>query len=560
MDWNTRLCILTYSVVLVQCVVLMTATVVKVKKNDATKMLIVNESLIILWLIFGMHEIQSRNTEELLFAVRLTILPLTLIPSTWLVFSLIYAKLISLKNTGIIALIIVPKLFLYLPALTAKHFHLIVLHKSYDNPSLTQWGLFSAINFQLGYVFIILGIVIILIRSFMDYHILKANVILVVLGPSITLATNFLTSYQIIPDPGFDLTPVSLSVFMLFLYLAIFRYDALEVIRDVTIEMFNEASHGMVIYESNGMILESNKVARHEFFPVLDTSETMFISDLINDLENRSANLTKVHSLADAIMGVDEIYDHHITLDNGSDSKKYYSIDICEAQTGSSKNKVGVIKAFNRTSLSNDILKEERERISGDLHDNLSNMINVVSMNLEFIINNPDKHKEIAECLTTAFNTTNKIRFNLRQILDGLSPVNIADIGLINSLESMFKKIVGAGIHIDFTHLDISDQLNYSYVSGLMIYNICLESINNSLFNGQATEMTIVLSSKNSSAKLLIADNGIGCDEVIPGRGLIGMQNRLEAIGGILVYDSIQGEGFTLSAELPVEGEMEDME
>ncbi len=551
MDWNRSLCIIVYSIVLVQCTVTMTFTYIKIKRSDAFYMLMVNEVIVSLWLILGMNEVQASSQEELLIFVRFSLFPIVMCSATWLIFALVYAKIISLKNKKIIALIIAPKLLLYLPAFGNKYFHLIIIEKTYEHPADTIWGIFTQLNFTLGYIYIMAGIVIILAKAIHDYKILKKRIVFVILGPFITLVTNIGLRIGILPQAGFDYTPVTFSLFAMFLSLAIFRYKAFGVIQNAAMDVFKDNEEAILILDKDYSIAEYNGAALDEFSAMVQLETCHSIYSFIDQLKQYNRNVSKLNKIIESIEIHQELIDHYFIVESPG-GRRYYSMILRYVKDQEGSVQGAVMKIANRTIHSMGMLKEERNRISGDIHDNLSNMINVVSMNLDYSIKHYENRENVIRCMGVAYEASKQIRLHLRRILDELTPVNIKEVGLINAIKSLFKRLEGIGVSIDFKWDLIDDYINYDEEYGMIIYKTCMEGINNAFFNGRANAIQVELTCFNEWVHLKMKDNGIGCDHIVKGRGLTTMERRLESVEGRVSFWSEDGEGFVIEAEFPL--------
>jgi signal transduction histidine kinase len=247
----------------------------------------------------------------------------------------------------------------------------------------------------------------------------------------------------------------------------------------------------------------------------------------------------------------EEIIDQYFVIDNPY-GKKYYSLILRYVKEAESGKLGSMMKISNRTGHTEGMIKEERNRISGDIHDNLSNMVNVISMNLDYSMKNIDDKKNVLKCIGTAYEASNQIRLHLRRILNELTPVDMKEVGVINAVKSLFRRVEGIGVKIDFSYTDLSDAINYHEDYGMLIYKTCMEGINNALFNGRATKISVLLSCDDEVIKLHISDNGVGCEEIIKGRGLTSMEHRIQSIEGNVVFESVEGEGFWIKAEVPI--------
>ena len=87
----------------------------------------------------------------------------------------------------------------------------------------------------------------------------------------------------------------------------------------------------------------------------------------------------------------------------------------------------------------------------------------------------------------------------------------------------------------------------------LALYRIAQESLTNVLRHAKATAVTVVASEEEGSYLLEITDNGTGgpSGQDIGGRGLLGMHERAELLGGSLTAGPLETGGFRVSARIP---------
>jgi signal transduction histidine kinase len=65
--------------------------------------------------------------------------------------------------------------------------------------------------------------------------------------------------------------------------------------------------------------------------------------------------------------------------------------------------------------------------------------------------------------------------------------------------------------------------------------------------------VNVELQAYNATVRLAIIDDGIGGAERGPGSGLVGLSDRIEALGGTLQVTSPAGAGTTLLVKIPLE-------
>ena len=97
------------------------------------------------------------------------------------------------------------------------------------------------------------------------------------------------------------------------------------------------------------------------------------------------------------------------------------------------------------------------------------------------------------------------------------------------------------------------------------LLRVTQESLANIRKHAQATRVAVTLSFGEGTVLLDVRDNGMGIDgdrarfgdEVQGGFGLMGMQERVEALGGTFVLESEPGKGTTVAVALPLRQEAE---
>lgn len=92
----------------------------------------------------------------------------------------------------------------------------------------------------------------------------------------------------------------------------------------------------------------------------------------------------------------------------------------------------------------------------------------------------------------------------------------------------------------------------------MTLFQVVREAATNTVRHAQAHAVRILLRSTSSQAYVEFSDDGVGMDASAAGRaeghGLQGMAERVGAIGGTFTVRSAPGEGCTVIAEIPLEG------
>ena len=83
------------------------------------------------------------------------------------------------------------------------------------------------------------------------------------------------------------------------------------------------------------------------------------------------------------------------------------------------------------------------------------------------------------------------------------------------------------------------------------VYYVVSEALANAAKHSRASEISVTVVSDGAAVRATVADNGVGGAALGSGSGLIGLVDRVEALGGRYTLDSPVGRGTTISIELP---------
>ncbi len=204
--------------------------------------------------------------------------------------------------------------------------------------------------------------------------------------------------------------------------------------------------------------------------------------------------------------------------------------------------------------------EEERRHIARELHDETVQSLLAISRKLELeqaSENDPRRSQHLAE-IQSQINTT---LAGLRQISRDLRPLVLEDLGLIPALQALVRAAHQGPGAIPQVKLDVpKDALRLLPQQELALYRITQEALSNARKHARPTGVRVSLEISGSEILLEIADDGDGFE--VPESlsylaqqgcfGLMGIQERVWAIGGSLFIQSAPGEGARLEVRMPV--------
>lgn len=197
----------------------------------------------------------------------------------------------------------------------------------------------------------------------------------------------------------------------------------------------------------------------------------------------------------------------------------------------------------------NDMLKREVKRITQALHDEAGQLVALAQLALV------DLARELSpaaqERLREVSGLLDKIVEQLRRLPHELCPTILDDLGLVPALESLAQGISKwTGFHIA---VDGSTRERLPAMIETCVYRIVQEALTNVTKHAQATHVAIRIEREARMIRCIIRDDGVGFDvaSVLARRGqralgLIGMQERVNALGGTLQITSAPGQGTEL--------------
>ena len=193
---------------------------------------------------------------------------------------------------------------------------------------------------------------------------------------------------------------------------------------------------------------------------------------------------------------------------------------------------------------------ETRRRIERDLHDGIQQRL--VSLQLELrgaqatmppgLGELERELSRLAEGLASAFD-------ELRQISHGIHPAILSEGGLEPALRALCRR---SALPVE---LDLDAERRLPEPVEVAAYYVVSEALTNAAKHAHASVVNVELDAHDAILQLAIRDDGIGGADLSQGSGLVGVSDRIEALGGTLQVTSPAGNGTTLLIEVPLESQ-----
>ena len=203
--------------------------------------------------------------------------------------------------------------------------------------------------------------------------------------------------------------------------------------------------------------------------------------------------------------------------------------------------------------------REERQRLSRELHDSVIQMLYSLTLfaeagRLQSSLGDMDLVKSH---LTQIAETGQQALKEMRLLVYQLRPIELAQGGLAQALRQRLDAVERrAGLQVVFNAEELPP-MDTSQEDAL--FRIAQEALNNSLKHSGAARVSVQLRSEDGQVSLVVADDGRGF-EVAPaaqsgGLGLTSMRERTEKLGGRLTIQSAPEHGARLTVQVPVQAQ-----
>lgn len=190
-----------------------------------------------------------------------------------------------------------------------------------------------------------------------------------------------------------------------------------------------------------------------------------------------------------------------------------------------------------------------RRRIERDLHDGAQQRL--VSLGLELRAAEaglaPDQ-AEVKEQLAATARGMAAVVKDLQEISRGLHPAILSKGGLGPALRALARRsALPVELSVGIGRGQLPERVEVA------VYYIVTEALTNATKHANASVVRISVVPEDATVRLSVHDDGIGGADPRRGSGLIGLRDRVEALGGRIRVESPAGQGTTLLVTIPVD-------
>jgi PAS domain S-box-containing protein len=201
--------------------------------------------------------------------------------------------------------------------------------------------------------------------------------------------------------------------------------------------------------------------------------------------------------------------------------------------------------------------EEERSYIARELHDDVSQRLALLSIQLEQVDQNvPSSKENLHQKLADPLKLVSDISSDIHQISYRLHPSKLDNLGLVAATAGFCRELnKQKGIQIEFMDRNIPATIPPDIA--LCLYRVAQEALQNVVKHSGASLAHVELTGAPDGIYLRVSDSGAGFDlhspDVASGLGMVSMRERLRLVGGHLHVESEPGRGTRVEAWVPIE-------
>ena len=188
---------------------------------------------------------------------------------------------------------------------------------------------------------------------------------------------------------------------------------------------------------------------------------------------------------------------------------------------------------------------EARRRIERDLHDGAQQSLVALGLKLRSAAVGPLDSEETRREFTEAADGLMRLNDELREMSRGIHPAILSEAGLRPALGSLGRRM---SIPVD---LDVRVDERLPEPVEVAAYYFVSEMLTNAVKHARASTVQVAADVADGLLRIRVCDDGVGGADPTRGTGLVGLKDRVEAIGGTFAVHSPRGRGTTVRCGLP---------
>jgi signal transduction histidine kinase len=191
---------------------------------------------------------------------------------------------------------------------------------------------------------------------------------------------------------------------------------------------------------------------------------------------------------------------------------------------------------------------DTRRRLERDLHDGAQQRLVSLGLELHAIrASVPAELYPLRDQLSNISSGLAGVMQDLQEISRGIHPAILSQGGLVPALKSLARRSAVPVV------LDVTVDQRLPESIEVAAYYVIAEGLANAAKHARASEVSVCAKVENAALQFAIHDDGIGGADTTKGSGLLGLADRVQAVGGRMQITSVLGCGTTLLVDIPLD-------
>jgi signal transduction histidine kinase len=189
---------------------------------------------------------------------------------------------------------------------------------------------------------------------------------------------------------------------------------------------------------------------------------------------------------------------------------------------------------------------EARRRIERDLHDGVQQQLVTLSLALRQRAADAHADDALSSELARVSDEVDSILDSLVEIARGIHPAILTQGGLAAALRNLAHRCT--------VPVELDERIDAQLPDDVQVaaYYFLSEALTNVAKHARATAVHVYVTTDDGTLKLTVRDDGVGGAALGRGSGLVGLEDRVEALGGKIAVSSPAGYGTSVVMKLPI--------
>ena len=191
---------------------------------------------------------------------------------------------------------------------------------------------------------------------------------------------------------------------------------------------------------------------------------------------------------------------------------------------------------------------DTRRRIERDLHDGAQQRLVSLTLGLRLTQDTvPAELPELRAGIGQVAEQLTEVLAELHEMSRGIYPSVLSEAGLGPALRTLVRR---SAIPVE---LRVDTESRYPPPVEVATYYVVSEALTNTTKHAGAGQAQVVVEERDDTLRVRVSDEGVGGAEPKRGSGLIGLRDRVEALGGAIDFTSPVGRGTAIQVSLPID-------